>query len=98
MPIEIEECASYDVEFLQNPENYVPEIERTYDENTLEERIDQVLNANPERADRATEHQSAFRNLCRKIFNGREGRWPTPQIQVELSRRLAGPKILNGFR
>ena len=98
MPEEVIVSTVSEVQFIEDPQNAEPSARRSYDENTLEERIDYILLEHPEKASRATESQPDFRSLVRKIFNGREGRWPTPQIQVELSRRLAEPTTLNTFR
>ena len=86
------------VEFIEDPHDAVPSSTRTYDENTLEERIDYILAENPDKAERATEEQRVFIDLCKKIFRGRAGRWSTAQIQVELSRKLVEPITLHDFQ
>ena len=98
MPNQVVSSTVSGIEFIDNPYEVEPASTRTYDENTLEERINYILAEHPERAQRATENQRDFVNLCRRVFNGREGRWPTAQIQVELSRRLVEPITLHDFQ
>ena len=98
MPNEIRTRRASNVEYIENPQNAVASTRRTYDENTLEERVELILEENPRKAEVAIQDQQAFMVLCQRVFRGRAGRWPTSQIQVELSRQLAGPATLNGFR
>ena len=98
MPETITTTRSSNAEFVENPYDAEPRRKRTYDQNTLGERINHILTEYPDYANRAIESQSDFSILVQKIFHGRAGRWPTPQIQVELSRKLLESTTLHDFR